>query len=175
MPRPGPDALAGMRGRIARTAASVTAGFPHYADPARGAWTPPPAGDWTGGFWNGMLWLAARYGDDPRSRGWAAEWTARLAPRADSDTVFRGFLFYYGSALGWLLCGDAGARDVALAGAHRLAASYNPRAAALPLGAAAEKASASGAGGANGDTVHASAPLLLAHRETRDPRPPDPP
>src|SRR5436309_2592227 len=141
MIRPWTDALARMRGRIARTAASMTAGFPHFADPATGAWTTSPAGDWTGGFWNGMLWLAARYGDDPRSRAWAAEWTARLAPRADSDTVFRGFLFYYGAALGWLLCGDAAARDVALAGAHGLAASYNPRAEALPLGAAAEEAS----------------------------------
>src|SRR5256712_11234613 len=162
MPRPGPDALAGMRGRIARTAASVTAGFPHFADPARGAWTPPPAGDWTGGFWNGMLWLAARYGDDPRSRGWAAEWTARLAPRADSDTVFRGFLFYYGSALGWLLCGDAGARDVALAGAHGLAPSYNPRAGAPPPRAAAGEAPRVGAGRAHRLTTQAPAPLPRA-------------
>src|SRR3989441_2089010 len=140
MTRPWTDALARMRGRIARTAASVTAGFPHFADPATGAWTTSPAGDWTGGFWNGMLWLAARYGDDPRSRGWAAEWTARLAPRADSDTVFRGFLFYYGSALGWLLCGDAGARDVALAGAHRPAASDKP-----PPGAPPPRPAAGGA------------------------------
>src|SRR2546422_17947 len=168
MIRPWTDALARMRGRIARTAASMTAGFPHFADPATGAWTTSPAGDWTGGFWNGMLWLTARYGDDPRSRAWAAEWTARLAPRADSDTVFRGFLFYYGAALGWLLCGDAAARDAALAGAHGLAASYNPRAEALPLGAAAEEASDVGAGEANVDTVQASALLLWAHRETGD-------
>ena len=64
MIRPWTDALARMRGRIARTAASMTAGFPHFADPATGAWTTSPAGDWTGGFWNGMLWLAARYGDE---------------------------------------------------------------------------------------------------------------
>src|SRR2546422_7807264 len=86
MIRPWTDALARMRGRIARTAASMTAGFPHFADPATGAWTTSPAGDWTGGFWNGMLWLAARYGDDPRSRAWAAEWTARLAPRSEEHT-----------------------------------------------------------------------------------------
>ena len=84
MTRPWNDALARMRGRIARTAASVTAGFPHFADPATGAWTTSPTGDWTGGFWNGMLWLAARYGDDPRFRAWASAWTARLAPRAEA-------------------------------------------------------------------------------------------
>src|SRR3989442_15859807 len=119
-----------------------------------------------------MLWLAARYGDDPRSRGWAAEWTARLAPRADSDTVFRGFLFYYGAALGWLLCGDASARDVALAGPHGLAPSYHPCGGALPAGAAAQKASRGGAGEAHVGTVQAPALLLGAHPDTGGPGPP---
>src|ERR671936_1403942 len=168
MTRAWTDALARMRGRIMRTAESVSGGFPHSAHPASGDWTTSPAGDWTGGFWNGMLWLAARYGDDPRARSWATEWTARLAPRASSDTVFRGFLFYYGAALGALLCGDRAARETALTGAHGLAASYNPRAEALPLGAAAEEASDVGAGEANVDTVQAAALLLWAHRETGD-------
>jgi unsaturated chondroitin disaccharide hydrolase len=168
MIEPWTDALARMRGRIAHTALTVTTGFPHFADPATGTWTTSPAGDWTGGFWNGMLWLAARYGDDRRARAWAGDWTARLRPRAQSDTVFRGFLFYYGAALGTLLCGDAAARDVALDGARGLASSYNPRAEALPLGAAAEEASDVGAGEANVDTVQAAALLLWAYRETGD-------
>src|SRR5262249_10134835 len=46
--------------------------------------------------------------------------------------------------------------------------SYNARAEALPLGAAAEEASDVGAGEANVDTVQASALLLWAHRETGD-------
>src|SRR3981081_4595353 len=100
MTPPWTEALARMHGRIARTAASVTDGFPHFADPATGTWTTSPGGDWTGGFWNGMLWLAARYGEDPGSRTWASRWTARLAPRARSETVFRGFLFYYGAPPG---------------------------------------------------------------------------
>src|SRR2546429_6357654 len=162
MTPPWTEALARMHGRIARTAASVTDGFPHFADPATGTWTTSPTGDWTGGFWNGMLWLAARYGDDPRFRAWASAWTARLAPRADSDTVFRGFLFYYGAALGSMLCGDAAARDVALAGAHGLASSYHPRAEALPLGAAAEEASDVGAGEAHVHTGPGPALLLWA-------------
>jgi unsaturated chondroitin disaccharide hydrolase len=168
MTGPWMDALGHMRARVATTATSVRGGFPHFADPATGSWTTSPAGDWTGGFWNGMLWLAARYGGDPRSRGWAAEWTERLRPRAASDTVFRGFLFYYGAALGWLLCRDTAAREIALAGAHGLAGSYNPRAQALPLGAEAEEASDVGSGEANVDTVQASALLLWAHRETGD-------
>src|SRR5256886_16794517 len=153
MTPPWTEALARMHGRIARTAASVTDGFPHFADPATGTWTTSPGGDWTGGFWNGMLWLAARYGDDPRSRTWASRWTARLAPRARSETVFRGFLFYYGAALGSLLCRHAAAREVALAGAHGLAAPHNPRAEALPLEAEAEEDADVGAGEANADTA----------------------
>ena len=82
MTPPWTEALARMRGRIAQTAASVTDGFPHFADPATGTWTTSPGGDWTGGFWNGMLWLAARYGEDPRCRTWASRWTERLARRS---------------------------------------------------------------------------------------------
>jgi unsaturated chondroitin disaccharide hydrolase len=160
------EALTRMRGRVERTAQTVTDGFPHFADPATGAWTTSPGGDWTGGFWNGMLWLAAAHGDDPRPRAWASQWTARLRPRARSDTVFRGFLFYYGAALGALLCGDAAAREIGLEGARGLASSYNPRAKALPLGGEAEEASDVGSGEANVDTVQASALLLWAHRET---------
>jgi unsaturated chondroitin disaccharide hydrolase len=164
------EAIARMRARVAHTAQTVTAGFPHFADPTTGVWTTSPGGDWTGGFWNGMLWLTARYGDDARARAWATAWTARLRPRAASDTVFRGFLFYYGAALGSLLCHDAEARAIALAGAQGLAASYNPRAEALPLGADAEEASDVGTGEANVDTVQAAALLLWAHRETGDAR-----
>src|SRR5438067_9685038 len=151
------EAISHMRGRIAQTAETVTTGFPHFADPATGVWTTSPGGDWTGGFWNGMLWLSARYGEDPRARVWAANWTERLRPRASTDTVFRGFLFYYGAALGALLSGDTKAREIALAGARGLAASYNPRAEALPLGSAAEEASDVGAGEANVDAVQAGA------------------
>src|SRR5262249_50350855 len=115
MTQPWTDALARLRGRAAPTAQTVPAGFPPFADPATGAWTTSPAGDWTGGFWNGMLWLAARYGDDPRARAWAADWTVRLRPRAESDTVFRGFLFYYRAAPGSLLCRGPSAPRVAAA------------------------------------------------------------
>jgi unsaturated chondroitin disaccharide hydrolase len=168
MTPPWTEALARMRARMERTARSVSQGFPHFADPATGIWTTSPGGDWTGGFWNGMLWHAAAHGGDGRHRQWASLWTERLRPRASSDTVFRGFLFYYGAALGALLCGDATARDIALEGARGLAASYNPRARALPLGAEAEEASDVGSGEANVDTVQSAALLLWAHRHTGD-------
>lgn len=162
------DALDRMRGRVLDTAASAPAGFPHFADPVTGAWTCSPGGDWTGGFWNGMLWLTAAATGEARVRRWAEVWTERLRPRAQSDTVFRGFLFYYGAALGDILLGEPLAREVGLLGAKALAASYNPRAQALPLGSEAEEASDVGRGEANVDTVQAAALLLWAARHTDD-------
>src|SRR5947208_6772800 len=118
-------ALQRMLGRIVATGGQVTDGFPHYGDPATGRWTTSPAGDWTGGFWNGLCWLAAHAtGKDPY-REWALAWTERLRSRATSDTVFRGFLFYYGALLGAVLLGDSRAREMALEGAAGWARSYN--------------------------------------------------
>ena len=163
-------AIERMRGRVIRTAECAPAGFPHFAEPATGEWTYSPAGDWTGGFWNGMLWLSAFATGEARFRGWAHTWTERLRPRAKSDTVFRGFLFYYGAALGDVLLGDARAREAGLSGARELAASYNPRAQALPLGGEAEEAHDVGRGEANVDTVQSAALLLWAGRHDGDTR-----
>lgn len=162
------DALARMRARVDRTAETVKEGFPHFADPETGWWTCSPSGDWTGGFWNGMLWLSAMSTGEARYLRWAEQWAERLRSRIHSDTVFRGFLFYYGAALGAILLGHAGAREIALQGAKGLASMYNPRAEALPLGTEAEEASDVGKGEANVDTVQAAAFLLWAEQETGD-------
>ena len=177
-----PTGLARMLRRIDVTGRGVTAGFPHYGDPESGQWTTSPAGDWTGGFWNGQCWLAAhgvgadpaqRAGpgpDDKHYRDWGLSWAERLRPRAASDTVFRGFLFYYGALLGAVLLGEARAREIALLGAGSWAASYNARAGAFPLGAEAEEASDVGHGEANVDTVQGAALLVWAAAEAGQPR-----
>src|SRR5215510_15300173 len=118
MTQPWTDALTRMRGRVAHTVQTLVAGFPHFADPKTGTWTTSPAGDWTGGFWCGMCWLAAQATGEKRHRERALRWAERLNPRAHSDTVFRGFLFYYGALLGAVLGDDAQARAIALAGAR---------------------------------------------------------
>lgn len=162
------QAITLMTERIDQTAATVTEGFPHYADPVTGSWTTSPAGDWTGGFWVGELWLALHRTGDARYRDAARRWTDALLPRAGSDTVFRGFLFYYGAALGALLTGDERAREVALAGARGLASLYNPVARLIPLGGAAEEASDVGHGEANIDGVQGGSLLAWAAEQTGD-------
>ena len=163
------EGLEAMTRRVVDTAGRVGKGFPHYGDAATGGWTTSPGGDWTGGFWNGMLWLAhVRTGED-RFREWAERWTRLLEPRARSETVFRGFLFYYGAALGSILSGNEFAREVGLAGARGLATLYNEKAGAIPLGTEAEEASDPGRRGraaTNVDGVQGSALLFWAARET---------
>lgn len=80
----------------------------------------------------------------------------------------RGFLFYYGAALGDRLLGDPLGREVGLLGARGLAASYNEKAQALPLGSEAEEATDVGRGEANVDTVQSAALLLWAARHSGD-------
>ena len=156
------DALSRVLGRIEATANSVERGFPHYADITTGRWIVSDNGDWTGGFWNGMLWLAHHVTSEERYRHWARRWTELLRARASSETVFRGFLFYYGAALGDTRCADDLARDVGIEGARGLATFFNEHAGIIPLGRAAEEATSVGESEANIDGMQSSALLKWA-------------
>jgi unsaturated chondroitin disaccharide hydrolase len=164
------DAISKMLERIERTAASIERGFPHYADTQTGRWTVSENGDWTGGFWNGMLWLANHVTSDDRYRGWARHWTELLRSRATSETVFRGFLFYYGAALGDVLCADDLARSVGIEGARGLATLFNTKAGIIPLGSAAEEATSVGETEANIDGMQSSALLAWAAERAHERR-----
>lgn len=137
--------------RVRSTALEEAGGFPHVADPATGAWKRSPAGDWTGGFWVGLLWLAAQAEGDEVLRDQARTWCARLEPRLASDTVFRGFLFWYGAAAGAILADDLVAQTLALRGADAMEAMFDVRLGLAPLGSAAEEAHAVGPTQANID------------------------
>lgn len=164
------DAQERLQARIATTAAAVAPGdgFPHYGDPATGRWTLTPDGDWTGGFWNGLLWLSLVVDPGDSTRGLAGRWAAQLESRVESETIFRGFLFYYGAALGAFLTDDAAARKLALRGAYGLASLYNPAASVVPLGRDAEEATDVGLGETSIDGVQGMALLHWAARETSD-------
>jgi unsaturated chondroitin disaccharide hydrolase len=140
-------------GTIAQLGGLEPLPFPHYGDPRTGRWTTSPDGDWTGGHWVGMLWLAAHRTGDARYRRVAERWAERLRTRVDSETVFRGFLFWYGAAQGAALCDSDPAREVAVAGARGLATLFDPTAGAIPLGRSAEEASDVGRTDANVDCV----------------------
>ncbi len=152
--------------RIDNTVASQLDYFPHYADPTTGIWTTTPNGDWTGGFWIGLLWLAHKYTLDPKYVRSAEYWLEKLRKRINSQTVFRGFLFYYGGAIAEILFANTKAREIALLGAEGLCKLYNEKAKLIPLGAEAEEASHVGLAETNVDCVMLIALLSWASEKT---------
>ena len=164
------EAIDRMLTRVCDTAGRVGEGFPHWADPESGRWTTTADGDWTGGFWVAMLWLACRGTGDERYRLWARQWAVRLRPRIASASVFKAIPFYYGGSLGGLLLNDAGAREMALEAAASLIRLYNPTLGLIPLGAEAEEGSRVGPAESSIDSLFASPFLLWAARETGDGR-----
>ncbi|MDQ3862531.1 MAG: glucuronyl hydrolase, partial [Actinomycetota bacterium] len=164
------DAIDHMMVRIDDTAARVREGFPDYADPQTGRWTASQDGSWTGGFWNGMLWLALATTKEQKYLDWAERWTELLRPRVQSENIFRSFLFYYGAALGDILVGNSLAKEMGLLGARGLATLYNPNARAIPLGREAEAVSdvVVGPGDGNVEGVQATSLLIWAAREPGD-------
>lgn len=154
-------ALDRMLTRIETTLAGDEVGFPHVADPATGRWTRTADGDWSAGFWPGLLWLAAARNGEDHLRRAAASWAERLRPRARSESAYRGVIFWYGAAIGARLHGDQVARAVALEGALGLARTYNPVARVIALGREAEAFGELGRGHAGVGTVAGGAPLLF--------------
>jgi unsaturated chondroitin disaccharide hydrolase len=164
------EAIDRMLTRVRDTAGRVGDGFPHWADPQSGRWTVTADGDWTGGFWVAMLWLAFRGTGEQPYRGWAQQWAGGLRPRIASASVFKAIPFYYGGSLGHLLVNDAGGRAMALEAAASLMRLYNPELGLIPLGSEAEEGSQVGPAESSIDSLFASPFLLWAARENGDGR-----
>jgi unsaturated chondroitin disaccharide hydrolase len=162
------EAIERMLVRIQDTAARVTKDFPHWADPETGNWTTTPHGDWTGGFWIGMLWLAATATGDGRYRAWAEPYAERLRARIDAETVFKAFPAYYGAALGAILHEAPAARDIAIQTARSFTRLYAPALRLVPLGAQAEEGAHIGATETSIDSLQAATLLFWAAGVTGD-------
>lgn len=159
-------AIERMLARVEDTAARVGDRFPHWADEETGEWTTTADGDWTGGYWIGMLWLAATATGEARYRTRAESWRARLGDRIEAQTVFKSFPLYYGAALGAILHGAVGPREAALAGARSLVPLYAPRLGLVPLGAQAEEGAHVGGGETSIDSLQAAPFLFWAAGQT---------
>jgi unsaturated chondroitin disaccharide hydrolase len=129
------QALAGLLRRVEQTRLVASGRFPMFADPLTGEWTWSRDGGWFGGFWPGMLWLAATT-RGRRLADVAADSAQRLGSRAGAPTVLRGFLFWYGAGISSVLDpGRPAAAELAIAAARSLAAGFDPVAGLLPPGA----------------------------------------
>jgi unsaturated chondroitin disaccharide hydrolase len=142
--------------------------FPHWANSQTGVWTTTPDGDWTGGAWPGMLWLAAKRTGEARYLDAARQWSSRLKPRATLQTAFKGFGFYYGAALGDLLCRDRDAAVLALDAAASLKGQFDGRSGLIPLGGDAEESEGVGNSFSSIDSLQATPLLFWAAQKSGD-------
>jgi unsaturated chondroitin disaccharide hydrolase len=162
------SAIERMQARIDQTLGVLQTEFPHWADAKTGKWTTTVDGDWTGGAWPGMLWLASRRTGEARYRDAARLWCDRLEPRARLQTAFKGFGFYYGVALGDVLCADRDAATLALEAAQSLKGQFDPRLGLIPLGGDAEESEDVGNSFSSIDSLQAVPLLFWAADRTGD-------
>jgi unsaturated chondroitin disaccharide hydrolase len=115
-----------------------------------------------------MLWLAAKRTGERKYLDAARSWSSRLKPRARLQTAFKGFGFYYGVALGDLLCGDKDAAALALEAAESLKDQYDARLGLIPLGGDAEESEDVGNSFSSIDSLQATPLLFWAAQKTGD-------
>jgi len=167
---PWSDAIDRMLMRVHDTAARVKDGFPHWADPETGQWSTTRDGDWTGGHWIGMLWIAAATTGDARYSSWAAPLAERLRAKIEGHSVFKSFPVYYGTALAAILHDRPAPREIALHTASSLARLYAPALKLIPLGAQAEEGAHVGNTETSIDSLQAAPFLFWAASATGDSR-----
>ncbi|MFJ5264956.1 sugar ABC transporter permease [Streptomyces sp. NPDC088387] len=125
-------ALARVLDQVAVTRTEVQDRFPLCADPGSGRWTTTGRGSWTGGFWAGLLWLRARHTGLRCDHEAAELFTGRLGTWVDVDTVTRGLILWYGTAL----ADTPEATALRLRATHACRGAYDPRLGLVPWGSA---------------------------------------
>lgn len=153
-------ALVRMVERVGQTARQIGENFPYYADDS-GNWIATSNGDWCGGHWVAMLWIAYRRTGEVAHRDLAVRLTKRLATRVDAIDMFRGVNHYYSAAMGADLLGDEALARIAMRAAEGICSMYNPRARMIPLGAEAHVKGTHVNGDEKGAVDNAMVPLMV--------------
>jgi unsaturated chondroitin disaccharide hydrolase len=162
------DAIQRILQRIDDTAQRVGPAYPHWGNAETGEWITTPDGDWTGGYWVGLNWLAAKATGEERYRARASTLMQGLKKRIESHTVFKSFPIYYGASLGSILWNDASAREIALHCARSLVPMYDARLKLIPLGSQAEEGAHIGDSETSIDSLQAAPFLFWASRTAGD-------
>ncbi|GAB4108190.1 MAG: glycoside hydrolase family 88 protein [Acidobacteriota bacterium] len=146
-----------------------TARFPFVAFPDRvesvdaADWLGHP-GNWTAGFWPGMLWLAWRWTGETRYAERAHQACGLLRARLDWKRHDLGFLFYPSCAAGARLTGDPRLTETALTAAENMLRLWDPAVGMVPIGPVPGEVQVAV------DTLAALELLTWASEETGDPR-----
>ncbi|HJH26824.1 MAG TPA: glucuronyl hydrolase, partial [Methanophagales archaeon] len=102
--------------------------FPHITE--KGKWVTTEEGDWTGGFWIGLLWFSYKITGDEKYEESAYDWLKRLEKRKnDKNMLFDlGFMFYPSFVLGYEITNAGNLRKTALEAANTLSTLFHERA-----------------------------------------------
>jgi unsaturated chondroitin disaccharide hydrolase len=152
--------------KLAAVAPTVT-GFPLVSKFEK--WTFTQNGDWVGGFYPGLHWMAFLYTGDPKFQAMAESFAMNLAPRQfDTTTHDVGFLFTPSWITAFRLTGDTKWRDGAINAANSLIQRFNPAGQFIrawnPIG------TPTNAGRAIMDTIMNLDLLTFATQQTGDPK-----
>lgn len=170
--------------RVDATLTATGERFPLYADPDTGRWETTPNGNWCGGHWVGLLWLAFDHADAPaeqeRYDRAARSHTATVREAIPETTMFCGMARYYTGFRGYDATGDRELFGLGLAGADAMATLFHETARQVPSGTFDIEGGSSFSGSADPDhrfttaavdNVYTALPVCWrAARETGDRR-----
>ncbi|MFC7020787.1 MULTISPECIES: glycoside hydrolase family 88 protein [Haloarcula] len=179
-------ALAALLDRVESTLEATGPRFPYVFDREDGAWETTADGNWCGGHWVGLLWLASAHAEAPADRERferaARTHTERLRAAMPRDSMFCGMNFAYAGFRAYDHSGDRTLFGVGLEGADAMADAFHEGARQVPLGKLAIKGPEQFRGpdtdhGPPGDRIGAVdnlytavAPLWRAYEAVGDPR-----
>jgi unsaturated chondroitin disaccharide hydrolase len=162
------EAIQRVLARIEDTVRRVGDRFPHWASTDTGEWITTADGDWTGGYYVGMHWLALKVEPNAALEARAHKLAERLRARIETETVFKSYPIYYGCSLGVMLGDRPRLREMGLACARSLVKMYDPVLQLIPLGGQAEEGSHIGTGETSIDSMQTAPFLYWAAHEAND-------
>lgn len=178
------SALDAIVNRVYATYEETGTSFPYFADQKTGEWTTTPDGNWCGGHWIGLLWIASEHRDGNTAeelRQAARDHTERMTAYMPEHSMFRGMNFHYAGFGGYDRTGDRSLFGLGLSGADSMVEEYHEGARQIPLGELAiegpdEFRGAESDHGPPGtqigavDNIYTALPVLWrAYEETGDP------
>lgn len=175
------EALSLLVERTRTTVERLDDGFPYVADPDTGEWLETDDGNWCGGHWIGMLWLAYEETGRDRFANAANRYTEQTFASLSASNMFYGMNANYAGFRAYDITGEQRHREIGLDGADKTLEYFHEGARQIPLGTLAIEAPATNfrgpdceagpAGDRLGavDALYTGLPVLWrAYRETND-------
>lgn len=128
------EALDALLDRVDTTLAETGTRFPLVADPDTGKWETTTDGNWCGGHWIGLLWLAAAHRDDTTFERAAREHTHVLRESMPRATMFFGMNAHYAGFRGYDYTHDRSLFGLGLEGADAMVSLFDQSARQVPSG-----------------------------------------